>query len=173
MSGNIMQGNLDVNPEDGYVIVSVNPKIYPLDVVLSSAYAFIEKCYCLVDGNPSDEIIVELRPKDKKADLEVIGREFNNELLNYANYAVQTLRNQKLREAIIDRVLMTNFVEPGTEESTTQCCEAIPSETAPVQEPLPELVKPWEEDDGWSDDPEGIAVPWEEKYGDKNEPDKC
>jgi len=131
-----MQGNLEINKKDGYVMVSVNPKIYPLDVVLSSGYVFTEKAYVLIDGDPEEEIIVELRPKNKE-DVESLGREFNNELVNYATYAVQTLKNERMREAIINRVLETN------------------SET-----------KPWE-DKPWFDDPEGIAVPWEEKYGDK------
>jgi len=132
-----MQGNLEINKKEGLVMVSVNPKIYPLDVVLSSGYIFLDNCYVLIDGDPEEEIIVELRPK-KTTDLESLGRDFNNELVSYANYAVQAIKNERLREAIINRVMQTNSVDVPETES-----------------------KPW------FDDPEGIAVPWEEKYGDK------
>ncbi|MFH0979236.1 MAG: hypothetical protein V1837_08130 [Candidatus Woesearchaeota archaeon] len=101
----------EINKEEGYVIVSVNPKIYPLDVVLSAAYLFTENNYVLLDGDPKDELIVEIRPKEK-ADLEKVGMEFNNELIRYANYAVAAIKNQKLREAIISRVMMTNSLDP-------------------------------------------------------------
>jgi len=146
-----MQANLEMNHKDGIVTVSINPKIYPLDVVFSAGYVFTEKNYVLIDGDPEEEIVVELKPKGKE-DIEKLGRNFNNELVNYASYAVQTMKNQRLRESILNRVLLTysegqDCVEPASEES----CE--------------EIATPWEEEGSWLDDPEGIAVPWEEKYG--------
>jgi His-Xaa-Ser system protein HxsD len=150
-----MQGNLEINKKEGYVLVSVNPKIYPVDVVLSSAYIFTDNCYVLVDGDPNEEIIVELRPKDKKEDIEIIGRNFNNELINYANYAVQAIKNERLREAILNRVLLTNSVEKT-------------GEVIENKDYLEKEAKPWK-----FDDPEKIAVPWDEKYGEsKNKQSK-
>ncbi|MBT3407264.1 hypothetical protein HN415_01130 [Candidatus Woesearchaeota archaeon] len=149
-----MQGNMEINKKEGYVMLSVNPKIYPLDVVLSSAYIFTENNYLLVDGDPEEELVVELRPKDKKSDLKVLANEFNNELINYASYAVQVIKNDQFRTAMINRVLLTNSKEPTADEFD-----------------LDDKIEPWvekDEDKPWFDDPEGIAVPWEEKYGDKN-----
>ena len=188
-----MQGNLEINKKDNYVLISVNPKIYPVDVVLSSAYIFTDSCYVLVDGDPNEEIIVELRPK-KEEDIEKIGRDFNNELVNYANYAVQAIKNSRLREAILNRVLLTNSVQAGDEfneiapqqppepfEEGDKVLTNEPDEA--IDDPL-EIAKPWEEKYGKKDepaksedepseleessdfeDPEGIAIPWEEKYG--------
>ena len=183
-----MQGNLEINKKDNYVLISVNPKIYPVDVVLSSAYVFTDSCYVLVDGDPNEEIIVELRPK-KQEDIEKIGRDFNNELVNYANYAVQAIKNSRLREAILNRVLLTNSVQ--AEDEFNEIAPQQPSE--PFEEPESlnepeniddplEIAKPWEEKYGKEEpikaeeepseseesdfeDPEGIAIPWEEKYG--------
>lgn len=144
-----MQGNLEINKKECYVLVSVNPKIYALDVVLSSAYNFIDNCYVLVDGDPIEELVVELRPKDKSRDVEELGRDFNNELINYANYAVQALKNAKLREAILNRVL------------STQSSEKIDSDSSDY---LEKEAKPWK-----FEDTEKISVPWEEQDGkDKN-----
>ncbi|MFW9873760.1 MAG: hypothetical protein ACFFG0_11700 [Candidatus Thorarchaeota archaeon] len=142
-----MQGNIEINKKEGSVLVSVNPKIYPVDVVLSSAYIFTDSCYILVDGDPDKEITVELRPKNKKENIEKIGRNFNNELINYANYAVQAIKNERLREAILNRVLLTNSIEEPE--------EAIENEDYSEKE-----------DEPWNlEDSEEIAVPWDEKYG--------
>jgi His-Xaa-Ser system protein HxsD len=139
-SGLLMKSKFEVNRKGGYVLVQVNPQIYPLDVALSAAYVMTEKNYILLDGEPSEGMTVEIRPKDKNANLEAVGREFHNELISYANYAVQSLRNEKLREAILNRVLLTN------------------SEAA--QDSLKSADEPFV-----FDDPLGIAIPWEEKYG--------
>ena len=144
-----MEGNLEIQEKEGYVWVSVNPKVYHLDVIYSAAYMFIETCYVMIDGDPQEEIIIELRPKEK-TDLKKIGREFNNELVNYANYAVQCIRNAGLRETILKRVLLTN--EP----------ESIQNDPSSEKDYLEKDAKPWKED---IEDPEDIAVPWEEKYG--------
>lgn len=123
--------NIEVNPDGNFVLVSVNPKIYPLEIVYSAAYTFIDRAYITLDGNVSDEILVELRPKASQ-DLETLGREFNNELVNYAASAVQSLRNQEVRDAIVRRAFLTNS---GSKEQSA---------------------------DGFVSDPEGIAQPWKQ-----------
>lgn len=129
--------NLEIHSD--HVVVSVNPKIYDLDVVYSAAYVLMDKAYIVIDGDPEEEIIVEIRAKDK-SDNELVGRDFNNELINYAVYKAQSAANQEIKETIVKRALMTNAGE--------------------------EIVVDVEDDDSsYLDDPEGIAVPWEEKYG--------
>jgi His-Xaa-Ser system protein HxsD len=168
------QGNLEINKKEGYAMVSVNPKIYPLDVVLSSAYIFTEKNYVLVDGDPEEELVVELRPKDKNDDLNILGKEFNNELINYASYAVQVIKNDQFRTAMIKRVLLTNSDKNECFNDNVDD-EIEPWENDDQSNDIDDEIEPWEESDDdddedkpWFDDPEGIAVPWEEKYGDKN-----
>jgi len=160
-----MKGNLEVNKEGGYVLVSVNPKIYPTDIVLSSAYIFTDSCYVLVDGDPREEIIVELRPKNENDDLEEIGRKFNNELINYANYAVQVIKNERMRNAIIERVLMTNSAEVFEKDDyQDERGYQEANDYKKVEEDYPE------EDESFElDDPEKIAIPWSEKYGKGND----
>lgn len=121
-----MEGNLEIDEKENMVLVSINPRIYPLPVIYSAAYAFITNCYVLIDGDPSEEIFVELRPK-KKTDLKTLGKEFNTELVNYAQYATQCARNAELREAILRRVLSTHDTE--TKDTTEQT-------TGPWKEPF-------------------------------------
>ena len=105
-----MEGNLEVYEKEGYVWVSINPRIYTMDIIYSAAYSFVDRCYVLIDGDVHEEIIVELRPKES-TDLKTLGREFNNELVIYAAYASNCARNARLREAILKRVLLTNDTE--------------------------------------------------------------
>ena len=103
--------------KDGSVILSVNPKIYPLDVIFSAAYIFTDKNYIILDGNPEEEILVEIKPKEKSNEMEKIAMEFNNELVNYGSYAVQSARNTHLRHIILQRVLQTAGYQTRSEVS--------------------------------------------------------
>jgi len=131
---------MEINKEENCVSVNINPKIYPLDVIYNAAYVFIDKAYVLIDGDPNEGVLVELKPK-KEFSLEVLGREFNNELLNYSVYKTQSDKTKDIRTAIIQRALITN------DPSVIGGCQKKDSEEYDYLE-----------------DPEGIAIPWEEKY---------
>lgn len=123
--------NSEIHKSKNNVIISINPKIYPLDTIFSAAYIFIDKAYVIVDGDPSEEIIVQLKAKDKKTDLEKLGREFNNELINYSFYAAQTAKNMPIRTAIVQRAFFTHAQkEPEIEFAK------------PVEN-IEEIAKPW------------------------------
>ncbi len=133
------KSNLDI--KDDLVILSINPKVYPLDVIYSAAYVFLDRAYILLDGDPEKEILVELKPKNEE-DLEKLGRDFNNELVSYADYKKRSENTKKIREILLQRALITN--DPSIIEDSNV-----------------------EEDEDYLEDPEGIAIPWEEKYGAK------
>ena len=103
--------------KDGSIILSVNPKIYPLDVIFSAAYIFTNENYIILDGNPEEEILVEIKPKEKSNEMEKIAMEFTNELVNYGSYAVQSARNTHLRHIILQRVLQTAGYQTRSEVS--------------------------------------------------------
>jgi len=100
-----------------FAIISINPKLYPLSVIYSAAYWLLDRVHVIIDGDPETEILVEIRPKDKKVDLKEIGYEFNDELINYSVYTVQATRNKRLREMIVEKALMGNI---GQQPSQTQ-----------------------------------------------------
>lgn len=129
--------NLEINKSKNYVIISVNPRIYSMSMIFSAAYVFIDKAYVIVDGDPNEKILVQLKAKDGEADLKKLGREFNTELVNYAFYHVEYLKNNPVREAIIQRAFLTQASQPA---------EQSPEEK----------IEPFE-------DTEGIAIPWESK----------
>lgn len=141
---------MEIQEKEGCILISINPRIYPLDVIYSAAYVFLDKAYLLLDGDRKKKIVVELRPKEKsdKGDLEKLGREFNNELLNYAVYKKQSERNAPIRQAIVQRALLTSEAA-GQAGQAEQDLEG--------------------EDLDYLEDPDGIAIPWEEKYRKKSE----
>ena len=89
--------NLEVDEKTGNVVISVNPKIYPMNTIFSAAYILVDKAWVLIDGDPNEEIIVQLRRKDAKINLEELGRQFNNELVSYSVYNTQVEKNAVLR----------------------------------------------------------------------------
>ena len=133
---------------DGRVTIPINPKIYPLDVIYSAAYVFLDDFYIIIDGDPEKGVIVKIFPKDgsKTRDIE---KRFNNELVNYAFYKKQVEKNSDIRKAIIQRALITT--------------ELSGESVAPNKEP--EIEEFEDSDADFIEDPEGIAIPWEEKFG--------
>ena len=147
--------NVTIDIENNKCLIKINPKIYRLEIIYSAAYAFLERAYVLIDGDPETEIIVEIKPKNKK-EINIIGNEFDNELLNYATYDYYSKKNQEIRDMIVKRALATNIFSyefnstPNKSESTADTDKE-------------DMIN--DEDYDWENDPESIAIPWEEKYG--------
>ena len=140
-----------INPSSKSVVVMVNTNIYSLEVIFSAAYVFIDKAYIILDGEPTKEIAVEIRPKvvsSNLEDLDKIAREFYNELLNYSFYNRQSQRTSQLRQTFLQAALITG--------------------SSPIEENEEESSSTWSSEE----DPEGIAVPWEEKYSNSDNPEK-
>lgn len=119
---------------------TLNIKTYPLEAVYGAGYTFIDRCYVFLDTHKEGEIEIALKPKPgqkiKPADLE---GEFRNELLAFTLRVNLSKENKKIRQYIVEQALFA----------------------AAEDNPVNSL------DDGlgYEDDPLGIAVPWEDKYG--------
>lgn len=161
--------NIKINKRDNAVIVSVNPSIYPLEVVYSAAYMFLDKVYVFIDGNTDKEILVKLKPKNKGEDLEELAGLFNNELVNYSVYVIQAARSSSIRDAIIRVALAVEKTGEPEEESDTE--EESDEEKSFVEDPLG-IAKPWTPEKA-----KGIKAPEEiknllEEKNDKNEQER-
>ena len=113
------------------VSFTINPKVYPLETIYAAAYAFLDKVYVKLDGDPATEITVQLKHKTG-GDAEQLKDEFMNELINYADYSGRAKKTLKLREMLMQRALLTNTAQ--AEETDTQL------------EDLEEVAIPWEDD---------------------------
>ena len=90
--------NLEINKEKNFVIVSVNPKMHSLDVIYASAHSFINDAYVVIDGNPDEFVLVKLSPFKDDCDLENLGREFNNALIDYSASKIKSEFERKIQE---------------------------------------------------------------------------
>ncbi|MBO06189.1 MAG: hypothetical protein QF917_00235 [Candidatus Woesearchaeota archaeon] len=141
----------NINIVGDSVLLNINPELYNLETIYSAAYVFLDKAFIILDGDPKKEVIVKLKPK-KSRDLEKLGHDFFNELINYADYQKRAEKTKKIRETIMQRALITNE-NIGQDEVSNDLLNEL-------------------EDDDLLDDPEGIAIPWEEKYGKTEEEEK-
>lgn len=142
--------NLEI--KDNQLIVNVNPKVYPLEAVYSAAYVFMDRAYIVLDGDPEKQILVKMTLKSNGS-LEELGNKFNNELLNYADYLTRAKETKKIREMFLQRAIITNDPDMAEQDLSDKEFE--------------DFLEDLEEDDS-VDDPEDIAVPWEEEYGTKD-----
>jgi len=102
---------MEIHADEKYVLLSLNPSIYPLEVVYAASYIMMEKCYVVLDGDPKQELIVTIRPKNPELELEKIAREFNDELINYATHLEQSKKTASLRDAMVKRAFLTQNLE--------------------------------------------------------------
>jgi len=163
---------------DNAVQFSVNPKVYPLDLVYQAAFIFIDRTYAYLDMDAKGQIVVQLKGKaalDAPA-LDALAGEFRNELLNQAVRKQLAKENKRLRELIVAKALFS----AARPQELREVMDSLESRRPVSEEPAP---RPWddatkEEQDeldrllaeiekDFAEDPMGIAVPWDEKYGDK------
>jgi His-Xaa-Ser system protein HxsD len=142
-----------VDRKSNSVLVMLDENVFPRQVGLAAAYHFLERCYVQLERRPAHRLHVRLKGKEPldPAALCSLGEEFGNELVHQLVRHQVSERTDRLREAIVGRALMS--AEP-----------AGARECAPQADPLDAL--------DYLEDPLGIAVPWEEKHGQKRKPGK-
>jgi His-Xaa-Ser system protein HxsD len=140
------------------MVFKIDPKIYPLEVVKAAAYAFVNRAYVDIGGNAKRKILVTLTDKENsgRKELERIAGDFKNELLNYALRRDISQNNREIREYIVSRALFSSVTPPEKE------FEIIKNKAREAgKKGRRAKVKKGD----FIDDPLGIAVPWEEKFG--------
>lgn len=123
----------------------VDLKIYPLEAIYGAAYVFVDKAYIFLDSQEGGKVEIFFRAKEETSlrELEKIEGEFMNELLNYTLRLKLSESNKKIREYVVEQAL---FSALGRGEG---------------------ILKNEGEKFEFEDDPLGIAIPWEDKYGNK------
>jgi His-Xaa-Ser system protein HxsD len=118
-------------------VFEVDLGAYSLEAVYGACYIFLDRYYISLERPAENTIRVKAQPKVGVEPNIAIEGEFKNELLNQVLREKIAARNARLREYIIGRALY------GAETQAE-----IPGATQ-----------------SYLDDPMGIAVPWEDKYG--------
>ena len=133
--------------------LSLDTSLYPRDVLYAAAYVFLDRAYVLLDRE-AGRYIVEIRGKQAidEATLRAMAGEFENELLAQALRLRVVKANQRIIEDIT--ALAIGGATAGVRAE-------------PAQEDDPALIDMQDPgEDGFLDDPLGIALPWEAKKKD-------
>lgn len=126
------------------VVLSFDESIYPKDAVFGAAYTLLDRCFVHIDREGT-KLQVRLRPKPGVAvSAELIAGEFEAEALAQTWRRDIVRENQALIESVTTRALAGAAGPPGLDDL--------------LDEDLGDLGDAF-------DDPLGIAVSWEEKYG--------
>jgi His-Xaa-Ser system protein HxsD len=129
----------------------VDLDLHSREAIFGAAYTFIDRCYVWLDKDADGRIVIELTPRAGANDsVEALSGDFANELLAQTTRAMVLGANRDLVQAIVSRALV------GAGARTAQAA-------APA---LPDL-EAFELEDEPFDDPLGIAMSWEQKYGKK------
>ena len=126
------------------VVATFARTVYPLEAMYGAAYAMIDRCYVRLDAPDTEHVAVILRAKEalSETELQALGGELGNELLAQSWRLTLIEKNQESLRRVTAQALLG--------------AAGIPS--------VPDLSGLDEGADAF-DDPLGIAVPWEEKYG--------
>ena len=125
--------------------IELKTEIYPIQAVLAACYSFIDRAYFFLDTDPSyKKIIVHIKSKNKQKGkkLNLLYSELMEELLHSALRYKISSNNKQIREFIIARALFPHLRNSDP---------ALPAEKT-----------------DYRNDPKGIAVTWEKKYGKQN-----
>jgi len=137
-----------LDPATSTLTISLDIGLYPRDVLYAAAYVFLDRAYVLLDRD-GPRFLIHLRGKQAtdETGLRAMAGEFENELL------AQALRHQVIKAN--QRII---------EDITTLAISGATGASGLVADdpPLIDMQNPT--DDGFVDDPLGIAAPWE---GDK------
>ncbi len=147
--------------DDASVTITLQRDLYPKSALYGAAYLFIDSCYVFLDAPSPDLLSVELKSRDpiERAGLEELAGQFCNELLAQAFRCEIAEQNKDLLEVIVAQSMSSTQAPPNAEQPA-----------APPAFDLSELEDLDLEDEPF-EDPLGIAVSWEEKYG-KNKKQK-
>jgi His-Xaa-Ser system protein HxsD len=124
----------------------LDAKIYPVEVILSATYAFSDRFFFLLEDAGRGKIRVKAGWKARptgRLTVKILGPDFFKVLSHYSVRAQISKNNKKIREYIVGSALCAAlpFPSQGSDEGKG---------AVEVQE-----------------DPLGIAIPWEKKYGQK------
>jgi His-Xaa-Ser system protein HxsD len=137
---------VQIDPERGAARMRVDAALYPLEALYGAAYVFIDRCYVLLDRDGGAAYRVWLSPKKEtnEAALRELCGEFANELLSCAWRAEIARESRAVIEAATTRALAGARGAPSLDD-----------------------LESFDFSDESFEDPLGIAMSWEEKYGKK------
>lgn len=132
--------------------LEVNSGMYPKNAIIEACYRYLDTAYLYLEkGKPgSIKIFIKSKAKRTPKELEKIKDDFLNDLLYLTIRHIVHNNNKKITENIVKRALFPAVV---SESKKVELLDKYMSKGVEGKAPI--------------NDPLGIAVPWEEKFGNK------
>lgn len=171
------------------IAFDLDEKLYPLEAVQNAIYIFTDRAYVRVERSEPERLKVVMTVKAGAAPsvrVELKG-EFDNELIHQVLRQRISDSNQKIREFIVTKALISaqpssvvSVSTPAAAAGDAPCPECVETGAPPAAPPqidaalekeIDRLLAEIESGDGAAD-PLGVSVPWEEAFGGKEKKDE-
>lgn len=176
--------------EQDEIAFELDETLYPLEAVQNAVYVFTDRAYVRVERSRPERLKVVMTVKagsPASVRIELKG-EFDNELIHQVLRQRVSASNQKIREFIVTKALVSAqpaalvaasapAVPAASEAPCPECADssgpppAAPQIDAALEKEIDRLLAEIESGDGASD-PLGVSVPWEEAHGGKGKEEK-
>lgn len=166
----------------GEISIDLDETIYPLEAVQNAVYVFTDRAYVRVERSERERLKVVMTIKaGPPSGAAALRGEFDNELIHQVLRQRVSASNQKIREFIVTKALVSAQPSALVAASAPVAAEAVPCPEcveAPGAPPAPpqidaalekeidRLLAEIESGDGAAD-PLGVSVPWEDAFGPK------
>lgn len=166
------------------IAFDLDETLYPLEAVQNAIYIFTDRAYVRVERSEPERLKVVMTVKagaPATVRVELKG-EFDNELIHQVLRQKISDSNQKIREFIVTKALISaqpssvvSVSTPAAAAGDAPCPECVETGDAPAAPPqidaalekeIDRLLAEIESGDGAAD-PLGVSVPWEEAFGGK------
>ncbi|NNN05684.1 MAG: His-Xaa-Ser system protein HxsD [Elusimicrobia bacterium] len=160
--------------------LELEERLYPLEAVQAAAYAFTDRAYARVEtaGEGRLRVVLAFKPATSAAARAALAGELRNELLHQALRHKVSQANQKIREFIVTKALVSALPASAKVASAEEPCkecttgpDGAPGSAAAhapldaeLEGEIDRLLKEIDSGSG-ADDPLGVTSSWEEKFG--------
>jgi His-Xaa-Ser system protein HxsD len=98
-------GKISIDEEEGYCLIRLSPNVYSLDAIKFTVHHLSEEANIIIDSEAKDTVSLEMFLKDKRKNIKDVFWKFNETLIAYSTYLIQSDRNKELRDAILKKAL--------------------------------------------------------------------
>jgi His-Xaa-Ser system protein HxsD len=146
--------------------------IYPVEAIQAAAYTFTDRAFVRIAQDGAGSVAIRFKAKSGLKNLEALSDAFHNELLHEALRLKVSQANQKIREYIVTKALvsaqeMENMLPSAPIEAPSPQGapeESIPLVDAALEKEIEALLMEIEKSEPGAGDPLGVSVPWEQKH---------
>ena len=101
--------------DNDYAVINLQTSLYPLVTIQKAIANYLENTYIKLEEK-NNEVIIRIKEKENKNNLEKIVGEFYNELLRESLRYNISIETKNIRELIVGRALYTTCIETDENE---------------------------------------------------------